>query len=211
MREWLDDEPKGWRYWKFLLICVIWMLAYGFAVGEMMVDYYYQNKSLPGLLVHSIPFLSQDIFSERHEMILNLYTYPWWLMFLIMVRQVFSEEIRFRWAALFPATKILGNSIITILIAVLASFFFGWRHGHLLKEGLIFVPIQGVIGLALSLIYLKCGGLHKHNWKALWSSFLAHLTFNLTLSIPVIAFFYIQDKHPDWLNNLDKQMEPFSR
>lgn len=97
-----------------------------------------------------------------------------------------AEEIFFR-LPLAWAIKVFGESKWTLVSAVALSTAFGLAHGHVLN-----IFVQGVSGLILCAIFLKCGGLQKKYFKALATATLAHAFCNTLLLIAAILAGQVQ-------------------
>ncbi len=85
------------------------------------------------------------------------------------------EELIFRLGFLFVPIQIFSNSApLPIFTAVVwSSVIFGYMHGGFKK-----VPLQGVSGLILSVVFLKCGGWNGDFFIATCVSVTAHSLIN---------------------------------
>lgn len=101
---------------------------------------------------------------------------PWGLFFLVLLGSVFLEEVVFRFIPLVLAVKRWGASPKVLVVAVVVSAAFGFAHG-----GFAHIPVQGVGGLFLSVVFLKCGGFAGRFRKALAVSTLYHFVFDAIL------------------------------
>ena len=88
----------------------------------------------------------------------------------------FSEEVVFRFVPLsialaggFTFAGIMGT-------AVVSSVIFGLGHG-----GIAHIGIQGVAGFVWCLLFLKCGGFHRHYVRATLVTTMGHVLYNLSV------------------------------
>ncbi len=100
-----------------------------------------------------------------------------WQLWLIMIPWVLGEEIVFRFPLSFAARFLrcwprVRDGMLIFLVLTLSALF-GWVHG-----GILFVPIQGVLGLIFSLCYLKFGGYNGKFWKPLLLCWMMHVAVN---------------------------------
>ena len=185
--EWLEEEPTGRQYWKFLFKSWLIFLAYGVLFGIIILIYKEKaNSPTPdtfdwrfGKLADNLFFLSPAIF----------------LITVIVLTSL--EELIFRWLPLLAGVKIFGRSALTLITAISSSVIFGWLHGVSYPDHLkvfLFILLQGVLGFWLCLVYLKCGSFYKHNLKALFSSLAIHLSYNI-LSLGIV--YMIISFYPD--------------
>ncbi len=94
-----------------------------------------------------------------------------WIVTLLGLSAI-SEEFFFR-APLFAIGKACSRTV-TLGAAAGLSIIFGLLHG-----GLAHIPLQGVLGFILSLVFLKCGGLQCNFYKALAASSATHFLYNM--------------------------------
>ncbi|MFH1668090.1 MAG: CPBP family intramembrane glutamic endopeptidase [Candidatus Komeilibacteria bacterium] len=108
---------------------------------------------------------------------------------IMLINVIVMEELFFR-LPLSIITRYISTKGFIVLSFVLLSIFFGWMHGHWL-----FIFSQGVLGIALSLVYLKCGGFSKNLLTAVSSgrifvgllcAVLLHSSYNCAM------FYFIQ-------------------
>jgi membrane protease YdiL (CAAX protease family) len=97
------------------------------------------------------------------------------------------EEFIFRLFPLTISVKLLGNSTIVIWVAVLSSVIFGYVHA-----GWAAVPIQGVLGFALALVFLKCGGLQKRSFKAFFVCVFLHFYINMLITVVLLIEYFMK-------------------
>lgn len=94
----------------------------------------------------------------------------------ILTIMAFIEEAIFRLPlVIFIRRNWSPKSVL--IIAVILSVIFGLFHA-----GIQSLPMQGVSGFLLSLVFLKCGGLQRKFFKAYLSSTAAHLISNLVIA-----------------------------
>ena len=86
------------------------------------------------------------------------------------------EELLFRALPLLLVIVLVTKRLSGVItVAVLSSGVFGWLHG-----GWGYVPFYGMIGLILSALFLKCGGMRGAFEKPYLVASLTHLAINLT-------------------------------
>ena len=98
-----------------------------------------------------------------------------WSFPLFLLKAVCFEEILFRLplAILIERRWKLKNILFS---AVALSVLFGTLHGSFKN-----ILSQGVGGLLYSILFLKCGGWHRHYLKALTVTIIAHYIWNVLL------------------------------
>ena len=193
---WLEEEPTGSNYWRFLRWALVVMFCYSFSAGFFIVAW-----KLPKL------FLAEEVVEERiriiADFILNGNPY---LLFLVLIKIVFWEEFRFRWVPLFIASKLFKKSYLILLTLVASSIIFGWIHSPDLENenSYVFIFLQGMGSIVLSIVYLKCGILHNKIFKAAFSSFFVHYVFDVLLSAMTIVLFHFLQTNPEGVLFLKK-------
>lgn len=105
----------------------------------------------------------------------------WFFPILLAAWAVFEEFI-FRLFPLVAAVEEWGRSKKIFLIVGLASGIFGLAHGDFL---LVFV--QGGLGVLLSLLFLKCGGLQKKYGKAFAVTSACHILVNSSIAVILLS------------------------
>ena len=88
----------------------------------------------------------------------------------------FIEELMFR----APLMLVVGSGRYPSLVAVAAialSCAFGYVH----FGGISSIPVQGILGIMLSVMFLKFGGANRKLWKPLFCTTFAHLATNLAI------------------------------
>lgn len=150
---WLHREAKGTEPVQWILLVIVLNFLYAVFICKTL--------SRLEMLPYSEP-LGLTILSP---------SFPFVLFGLALL-----EEIVFRLPlALFISAD---ESLRAILgFAIILSVSFGLAHGYLTC-----VLMQGVVGLNLCLLFLKCGGLKGNYTKALLSSATAHFLFNLNVA-----------------------------
>lgn len=153
--DWLSEEAKGKRLFFYIGGCAIAYLLYATVLicVAKQLDAQIPNRSGQG----TIP-------------ITTWYFLPW------LIVSAFCEEVLFR---LFPlvAADAWGKSKKIFIVVGLASCIFGLMHG-----GFFFIILQGVNGVLLSLLFLKCGGLQGKYGKALATTTVSHFLVNSTIA-----------------------------
>lgn len=85
------------------------------------------------------------------------------------------EETLFRLLPMYLAVRFLKTPTGIFGAAIVSSVIFGVIH-----SGLNGIIDQGVGGLLICLVFLKCGGFQKRYWKALAATSALHIGLNLT-------------------------------
>ncbi len=98
--------------------------------------------------------------------------------FILLGLGVLAEETFFRYMPLMLAAASGFKIEALLFISVISSALFGYIHG-----GFPYIAFQGVTGFLLCLLFLKCGGLHGHHFKALTASTLAHFSIDMFVAI----------------------------
>jgi membrane protease YdiL (CAAX protease family) len=157
-RRWLRKEPKGLELLSFVYSALLWKFTYMICVMWILSGVYL-------ILGQKMPATYTE---EEAAAFLKLPMYNFLLL-------AFMEEILFRapLGILLRLKMGLGKVICSMLAL---SIFFGYLHGGI---GNIF--IQGMAGVILSLVFLKCGGYNLNMPKALVTTTLMHFSFNVTL------------------------------
>lgn len=91
----------------------------------------------------------------------------------------FIEEVLFRLPLSIP--WYFGQPLLSLPFAVFLSGFFGWVHGDLSN-----IAVQGLGGLVMSIVFLKCGGLQGKIIKPLLASTSTHALFNAHLYLSTV-------------------------
>lgn len=146
---WLKKEAHGKKICLLMIGCLILDFAYTFFVFGI------------------IYIFKIDLPAEEGKIPIVTFSF---LIFL--VGAAFIEEMIFR----FPLAILIkkGWSIARVLVSALAlSAIFGVLHG-----GIHHIFFQGIGGLFYSILFLKCGGLQKHYFKAIMVTTITHFSFN---------------------------------
>ena len=160
---WLRVEPSGVKLWKFFAGMVALLFCCSL-ISEMVFDvlgvHWPIDKNIDYLLMeHPIFFLG-----------------------LLLPLLAAIEELFFR----FPLVLFLCSDApprILLLLVLLLSIVFGRVHGSWGN-----VLIQGVMGVVLCMVFLKCGGMQKKYGKAFLSSTFVHFTYNFVVFGLVFLF-----------------------
>ncbi len=97
-----------------------------------------------------------------------------YIIFLLI--KVAEEEAGYRFMPLVLAIEKWGNSKKVWLVTLIMAILFGFRHGHYLL-----ILHQGVFGVLLSTIFLKCGGFNKKYLRAYVSCTTAHALMDCSI------------------------------
>lgn len=153
LMNWLKEEVKGWDILKFIFFSVFMIFTLGF-VAERIINALDYKIPYP-LEGTNVPILSLQLLS------------------LILIKGLLEETI-WRFAPLSLGTIILGQSRLILIIAIISSIGFGIIHGNFLN-----IFQQGIGGLILSIMFLKCGGFQGKYVKAFLTTSTAHILFNI--------------------------------
>lgn len=154
--DWLRKEPEGFELVKFITGSIFLKLIIAISVSMLMM--------WSGVEVTKVRDGDLKIFSI---------SFPFVLLFGAML-----EEYVFRLVPLkFVLNRNIGFEELTKVVLVVSAFF-GYIHG-----GIEHVFIQGLGGIVLSVVFLKCGGLNKNYRKAYICSTASHYSFNMILLI----------------------------
>ncbi len=130
----------------------------------------------------SLMFLLQKLFGKEKQWLfggeLSNYLLRWPILSMTM-RLFFSsiiEETFYRLLPLLFAVDLWGPGISVIIVAIIASMIFGLMHG-----GAANLLTQGVGGFLYSVVFLKCGGLQEHYFKAFLICILMHTAYNVIM------------------------------
>ncbi len=164
---WLGKEPFGKDVIFVILFLVMIGLAYVYGACNILA---FLKIELP---VSSLIPISLDIF-----------------FFSRLCAWAFLEEIIFRLGPLsilvVITQKFLWKPLPIVLgVVMVFSIIFGWAHGNCFN-----VFVQGVGGLILSFVYLKCGGLRGDWAKGTFSSTVVHFLYNSLLTISYLLAGY---------------------
>ncbi|OGZ06680.1 MAG: hypothetical protein A3D65_02040 [Candidatus Lloydbacteria bacterium RIFCSPHIGHO2_02_FULL_50_13] len=150
---WLRVEPTGFKLWWFFAKILVLMFAVEFLFGAL-------------LNIFGVPL------RDETTLLIYLEESPIVFLFLVLPSLALLEEVFFRLPlAIFIAAR--GHPMVIFVVAIMLSAIFGYAHG-----GWWQIPLQGVSGFMLCIIFLKCGGLQNKYGKALLSSSCIHLISN---------------------------------
>jgi len=173
LTDWLAKELR----WRWILLCML-TFPFVYMIWSFGITEVYSLVGVYDQMVASSPNAGLQVT---------------WIMWGIMVPLVLGEELFFRFPLSFAARFLrrwerLRNWVLAVMVIGL-SVTFGWLHG-----GWLFAPIQGVMGLAMCLFYLKCGGFNGKFWKPLFICWITHVIINSELfSLQLLA---------DWATSL---------
>lgn len=165
--DWLRKEPIGfWKTFRFILFSVVLAYVYNLAVGLI----YISNADLENL---------------GSGIVIPL----WWIFLLGITIAPVLEELFFRLIPLCLVGEIFKRNLHHLLAtAVVSSLAFAYVHNIFggLDIGWMRILLQGVSGLILSLVFLKCGGMNRRYFKAYCASVITHTLFNAANFAPFI-------------------------
>ena len=151
--DWLAKEvPQKSRKW-FILSAVCLSVVWSICV-IMVLDFF--GIELP----------------QKQTMGLKIAT--WYFHFILFILAAIEEAL-FR-LPLAAITYKLGKSRVVLLAILLSSVIFGLLHG-----GFICIFIQGVSGIILCAVFLKCGGFQENARAGFLASVLTHYLCNVVL------------------------------
>lgn len=157
--DWLHIEPTGRSLWWFLvkMLFLIWVLQF---LTQMLLH----TVGVPIPNDPELPLLKEKFF------VIMLFSVPF---------AVFMEEAVWRLLLVLPLAFIVESKArpkVLLVSTLLLSMIFGYIHK--IPGGIPSILLQGVGGLLLSVVFLKCGGLQGKYWKALGASTCVHIVFN---------------------------------
>lgn len=157
---WFEKEVVGWReVLRFSVVAMIVAGLWSFLAATVLVP---------------APQLEDYSQMRNHEILLKFFReYPLTFCGVLLVLAV-VEEVVFR-LPLVLAKRIFCSTTSVLACAIVFSAVFGYVHA-----GGWSIPVQGVTGLVLSTIFLKCGGLHGRAIKALSVVTFSHFLFNVS-------------------------------
>lgn len=154
---WLRVEPAGWALWKFFACTLISLLIFAW-----IIEVIYQALGFGTGRMDFAPLIQERVI----------------FLFVLLPLLAAIEELIFR-LPLVIFIKCNAPLGTIALAAILLSFEFGLAHG-----GWIGVPVQGIAGIVLCTVFLKCGGLQKKYLKAFFSGTFVHFAYNfITISL----------------------------
>jgi hypothetical protein len=102
-----------------------------------------------------------------------------WRQLALIWPAVALEELLFRAPLAIPVALRLDRALAPLVVGL--SMLFGWAHGG----GVPHVIVQGGVGLVLSLIFLKCGGLHDRPIRGWLCSTASHGLYDSAIWLAV--------------------------
>lgn len=177
LERWLQKEAKGWSVLGWIIISVLLIFLYSAAVGLLIDRVVGSDSENEWNLLRAADKAPHISF--------------WGVFVIIFMYFCFAsrEEILFRWLPFTIVCLEKFNFKTVITTAIISSVIFGYLHG-----GFIHIFVQGIGGFIFCLLYLKCGGYHNRNIKAVFVSTSAHALYNVLLIALIIAissFFYL--------------------
>ena len=164
---WLRKEPIGfWKTLRFILFSVALAYVYNLAVELVYIN-------------------NVDLENLDSGIVVPL----WWIFLLgITLGRVF-EELFFRFIPLCLVGEIFKRNPYHLLAtAAVSSLAFAYAHNISggLNIGWMRIFIQGVSGLILCAVFLKCGGMNRRYFKAYCASVTTHALLNAAIFAPLI-------------------------
>ena len=138
-------------------------------VGGVFVNLVWASATVAVMTVMGIevtPVAGEDIFGS-------------WRQLALMWPPVGLEELLFRAPLAIPVAFGLERGLAPLVVAL--SMLFGWAHGG----GIPHIIVQGGVGLVLSLIFLKCGGLYHRPIRGWLCSTASHGLYDSAIWLAV--------------------------
>lgn len=163
---WITKEVS-WMWWILIIPLVDLAAIIYSSIAIISIKKIFHGE----LYAH---FSSQTVHPEqiRKEHLLTA------LPIIVVLEETFFRFIPF--LILFVIIRKIQNQykiLLTISVAIISSFVFGYLHGNILN-----IPVQGVMGILFAVMYLKAGGYNnKQPFQALVVSSTTHLCFNLII------------------------------
>jgi len=110
---------------------------------------------------------------------------PFVLLLIVLLLIAILEELVFRIAPLGILAWHGAHTSTLLVTAAVSSVIFGYMHG-----GLANIPVQGLSGLILSLLFLKCGGITGTRRGVLIGAgacICSHFVWNIIIAVVLIA------------------------
>lgn len=162
MLSWLENEPQTMRA-HLKTIFDVMLIGAGCSV-------------LGGFILDILGFMAARNAVET-AITKSVVENPWHMSWVVL-REVTREELQSRIAPLICAvllTRFVRKLWLITATVVIASAEFGWGHG-----GFHLIFVHGFIGVALCIVYLKCGGM-RGGWGFLKAALIVitvHFTFD---------------------------------
>lgn len=166
--KWLSTEPRSVLSATYIiLLAIAFKLIWAFVVGRLLLSY------------EAFATVADDDLAKKIRSFYSEVNLPHFLLVLHLI--ALQEELVYRAlpvAIWWSASKSLKTySLHLLFVAVLcSSVIFGYVH-----FGLKSILLQGVGGLVLSIVYVKCGGFNGKVIKPLLVSTLVHSLYNNVL------------------------------
>ena len=160
---WLKKEvkPKWLVVYVLLFIPVYWiangLMAYLMSVVNIQISI--QPKC-------GLQLVTENGTSAHGVMCVPIFTV------VLMTINITLEEVFWRLPLILPL-YLRWSAKNVLIVAVILSCFFGSIHG-----GISHIPLQGMCGFLLSLMFLKCGGFQGKYCRAFSVVLLTHLIFD---------------------------------
>jgi len=109
---------------------------------------------------------------------------PFPILIIVLALGAWVEEVIFRLGPIWVARRLFHASTrSTVVVILIVSACFGYIHagGHAW-----FIAIQGVLGVMLSVVFMKCGGLQGRYAKALIASTATHTVHNTIVTLIIV-------------------------
>lgn len=150
---------------------VLWSSLPGFLICVLLIDVIY-SAALSMLLTNSNVDVGSNVVLENFVRTSSLIQVIWYFVIAAL-----AEELMFRAPLYLPAR--FGFHKATVICLVVFAVAFGFAHG-----GIINIAAQGVGGILLGVVFLKCGGMQQKFFKALLASTSYHALYNCLLAVP---------------------------
>ncbi len=187
VKEWLEDELSGSKFWIYILLFAFLSLA----VSRLYILFWLAAK-LFFVIMKSFLAITKVVIvpTEYYPGFLN------WLFSKLptFVCQWLREETLFRFLPIVfascLATVVKRKLACFAIVIAISSLGFGLYHSH--SHNIIVLQI--FLGLLWSIVFLKAGGWNGRYFKAFLASFSVHALYNFF--VVIIANFASRE----WLN-----------
>lgn len=157
MPQWLTHESKGWR-------------LVGLSALTLLINFFTSFSIILVLLALHIHLPDQ---------LKNLDHANFFVILVTVLPGTFFEELLFR-LPMALAVHRWGRSYKVLVSAVVLSVVFGFVHGTVFN-----ILIQGLVGFAYCILFLKAGGYVGKNKKAILTTWIVHSLYDLILILPL--------------------------
>ena len=173
---WISKETKGLNIVAICLISIVFIFFGSIFMGMLLNAMSHPLSENPSVETYTTP--QNNTTNPVTGVTTNTVDILSSPFFLLLLRFVVDEEIVFR---LIPITLVLPfasfvikreNSLLKYVFVILSSTIFGYVHGgydHLL--------VQGINGVMLCVVYMKCGGLRNFYDYKVYSKGLICVSF----------------------------------